>query len=143
MTIGQDLRNSFRAIRRNPGFAAIAIATLALGVGANTAIFSIVNGTLLRPLAFRDPGKLVAIAEESGSLHYTGGLWVNAMHSLEWRKEARSFESLALVTRLTMSLTGTGDPERLLGARVSANLFPMLGVEPQLGRRFRDDEDRP
>src|SRR5205823_11826837 len=104
MTAGQDLRNSFRAIRRNPGFAAIAIATLALGVGANTAIFSIVNGTLLRPLAFRDPGKLVAIAEESGSLHYTGGLWVNAMHSLEWRKEARSFESLALVTRLTMNL---------------------------------------
>jgi hypothetical protein len=57
-----------------------------------------VNGTLLRPLAFRDPGKFIAIAEESGSLHYRGGLWVNAMHFLEWRKEARSFESLALVT---------------------------------------------
>src|SRR5689334_21383431 len=113
MSIGQNLHHSFRAMRRSPGFTAVAVATLALGVGANTAIFSVVNGVLLRPLALRQPGNLVAIAEESAGSHYRGGLLVNAMHFLEWRKEARSFESLALMAGLAMNLTGSGEPERL------------------------------
>lgn len=143
MTIEQDFRHSLRTIRRSPGFAAAAILTVALGVGANTAIFSVVNGTLLRSLPFRAAGQLVAISEESRAAHFTGGVWVNAMHFLEWRKEVRSFQSLALLTGLTENLTGSGEPERLIGARVSANLFPMLGIEPQLGRGFREQEDRP
>jgi predicted permease len=142
MTLGQDLRHSFRLISRSPGFAAVAILTLALGVGANTAIFSVVNGTLLKPLAFREPGQLAAIAEESRTSHYMGGFWVNATHFLEWRKEARSFQSLAMLSRLTKNLTGGGEPERLIGGRVSATLFPILGIQPQLGRIFREDEDK-
>ncbi len=142
MAFRQDLSHAFRTIRRSPGFAAVAIATLALGVGANTAIFSVVNGTLLQPLAFRQPAQLVAISEESRGLRYSGGRWVNAMHFLEWRKEARSFESLAMFSGLTKNLTKDGEPERLIGARVSASLFPMLGVQPALGRVFRDEEDK-
>ncbi len=143
MPFAQNLRLSLRGIRRSPGFATIAILTLALAIGANTAIFSVVNGTLLRPLGYRNPGQLVAIAETTHGLDLAGGLWVNAMHFLEWRKQVRSFQSLAMLSGITRNLTGSGEPERLIGARVSANLFPILGVQPQLGRGFRESEDKP
>ncbi len=143
MALFDNFRQSVRTIQRSPGFAAVAILTIALGVGVNTAIFSVVNGILLRPLAFREPARLVAISETRQAADKVDEVPVNAMHFLEWRKQLHSFESLALVSGLTKNLTGRGDPERLIGARVSASLFPMLGVQPELGRAFRAQEDSP
>ena len=139
-----DLQFTSRMLGKNPGFGAIAIATLAIGIGANTAIFSLVDHVILRPLAYRQPGRLVSIEEAVPSFHGAPPVIpVNAMHFLEWRKSVRAFESLALLGGVQFDLTGSGEPSRIPAARVSSNLFPMLGVQPQLGRTFRADEDQP
>jgi putative ABC transport system permease protein len=139
-----DLRFAGRMLRKNPGFSTIAIATLALGIGANTAIFSLVDGVILRPLAYLDAERLVAVHEIVPKFSGLAPLIpVNGMHFLEWRKSVHSFEQMALVGGMTFNLTGAGEPERLPAARVSPSLFPMLGVQAQLGRTFLDEEDRP
>jgi putative ABC transport system permease protein len=139
-----DLRFAGRMLRKNPGFSTIAIATLALGIGANTAIFSLVDGVILRPLAYLDAERLVAVHEIVPKFSGLAPLIpVNGMHFLEWRKSVHSFEQMALVGGMTFNLTGAGEPERLAAARVSPSLFPMLGVQAQLGRTFLDEEDRP
>ncbi|MBZ5594882.1 MAG: ABC transporter permease [Acidobacteriia bacterium] len=139
-----DLRFAGRVLRKNPGFSAIAIATLALGIGANTAIFSLVDGVILRPLAYRNADRLFAVHEAVPQFSQLAPLIpVNAMHFLEWRKSMRSFEQTALVGGTTFNLTGAGEPERLPAARVSPALFPMLGIQAQLGRTFLKEEDRP
>jgi predicted permease len=143
-TLVSDLRFAGRMLRKNPGFSTIAIATLALGIGANTAIFSLVDGVILRPLAYLDAGRLVAVHEIVPKFGALGPLIpVNGMHFLEWRKTVHSFEQIALVGGTTLNLTGAGEPERLAAARVSPSLFPMLGVQAQFGRTFLDEEDRP
>ena len=143
-TVPGDLRFAARMLRKNPGFSAIAIVTLALGIGANTAIFSVVDNVVLRPLAYPDAGRLLTIHEVVPKFSHLAPLIpVNAMHFLEWRKKARSFEQLALLGGITFSLTGAGDPERIPAARVSPILFPMLGMQTELGRTFLDEEDRP
>jgi predicted permease len=144
MNLGSDLRYALRSIRRSPGFSAIAVATLAVSIGANTAIFSVVDGILIRPLGYGDESRLVAIHEIVPK--FSGAaprVPVNAMHFLEWRRSARTIEQIALVGGGAMNLTGGGEPERLRTARVSANLFPMLGARMQLGRAFLEEEDRP
>ncbi len=139
-----DLRFTGRMLRKNPGFSAIAIATLALGIGANTAIFSVVDHVILRPLAYRDPGRLYAVHEAVPSFPSAPPLLpVNAMHFLEWRKNVQAFDSVAMLSGSTLDLTGSGEPVRIPSARVSANLFGMLGIQPQIGRNFRPDEDQP
>ena len=139
-----DLRFAARLLRKNPGFSAIAIATLALGIGANTAIFSVVDTLILRPLAYPEADRLVAIHEIVPKFsHLAPMIPVNAMHFREWRRKARSFDQLALLGGVTFSLTGNGEPERIPAARVSSNLFPLLGIQAQLGRTFLDEEDRP
>lgn len=131
-------------LSKNPGFSAIAIATLALGIGANTAIFSVVDGVILRPLAYPDADRLVSIHEVVPKFsHIAPLLPVNAMHFREWRKNVRSFDQLALLGSVNFNLTGAGEPERIHGARVSPALFEMLGVRPQLGRLFSQAEDQP
>jgi putative ABC transport system permease protein len=143
-TFVSDLKFAGRMLRKNPGFSAVAIATLALGIGANTAIFSLVDGVILRPLAYLDADRLVAVHEIVPKFSGLAALIpVNGMHFLEWRKSVHSFEQMALVGGITFNLTGTGEPERLAAARVSPGLFPMLGVQAQLGRTFLDEEDRP
>ena len=143
-TLVSDLRFAGRMLRKNPGFSAIAIATLALGIGANTAIFSLVDGVILRPLAYRDADRLVAVHEVVPKFNTLAPLIpVNGMHFLEWRKSVRSFEQVALVGGMTFNLTGAGEPERLPAARVSPSLFPMLGAQAQLGRTFLEEEDHP
>jgi len=143
-TLLADLRFAGRMLRKNPGFTTIAIATLALGIGANTAIFSLVDGVILRPLAYRDADRLFDVHEGVPKFSHIAPLIpVNAMHFLEWRKSVRSFEQTALVSGVTFNLTGTGEPERLPAARVSPALFPMLGIQAQLGRTFLEEEDRP
>ncbi len=139
-----DLRYALRALRRNPAFAAIVILILAVGIGANTAMFSIVDGVLLRPLSFQDPGRLVAVQEAVPRLaSIAPTIPVNAMHFEEWRKRWHSAEELAMLASYSSNLTSGGDPERIIIGRVSSNLFSILGARPQLGRSFRDDEDRP
>jgi putative ABC transport system permease protein len=134
----QDLRYAFRLLAKSPSFSAIAILTLALGIGANTAIFSVVNGVLLRPLAFRDSGRLV-IVEEKSSFPVISTSYENYV---DWRGQSRCFESLEATRGTTITLTGAGEPERLDARMVTAALFPLLGVNAHIGRTFRADEDR-
>ncbi len=138
-----DLRYAGRLLRKDWGFYGIAIATLALGIGANTAIFSVVDGVILRPLAYRQAQQLVVIHEVVPKFaHLAPVIPVNAMHFLQWRKTSRSFSELALIGTSTFNLTGSGEPERIPAARVSPGLFPMLGIQARLGRTFLDQEDQ-
>jgi putative ABC transport system permease protein len=131
-------------LRKNLGFSAIAIATLALGIGANTAVFSVVDSVILRPLAYREADRLFVIHEVVPKFSHIAPLIpVNAMHFLEWRKSMQSFNQLALISGVTFNLTGSGEPERIPAARVTPSLFPMLGVQAQLGRTFLEAEDQP
>src|ERR1700722_4862784 len=137
-TLLNDLRYAARMMGKNPGFTLIAVITLALGIGANTAIFSVVNAVLLRPLQFRDPSRLVIVAEKSPypliSTSYEN--WQ------DWRAQSHSFESVEAVRFATIALTGAGDPERLNVHMATYGLFPLLGVNAVAGRTFTADEDR-
>jgi predicted permease len=138
-----DLRFAGRMLRKDLGFHAVAITTLALGIGANTAIFSVVDGVILRPLAYRESDRLVVVHEVVPRFANLAPLIpVNAVHFLEWRKTARSFSEMALIGGSTFNLTGAGEPERIPSARVSPSLFPMLGIQALLGRTFLNDEDQ-
>ena len=139
-----DIRYALRTLARNPGFAAVAILTLALGIGANTAIFAVFNGVLLSPLPYPQLERLVAVQEIVPKFEkYGPTLPVNAWHFREWRKQNRSFDGLALVNAVNFTLTSSGEPERIDGARVSSSLFPMLGIQAALGRTFLKEEDHP
>jgi len=131
-------------LRKDRGFHAIAIATLALGIGANTAIFSVVDGVILRPLAYRDSQQLAVIHEVVPKFSNIAPMIpVNAMHFLEWRKTAHSFSEMALIGGTTYNLTGSGEPARIPVARVSPSLFAMLGIQTLIGRTFLEEEDQP
>jgi predicted permease len=138
--LGQDVRYALRQLRRNPGFAVAAIVTLALGIGATTAVFSVVDAVVLRPLSYADPSRLVMIDEWTPSV---GSIAVNALHFQEWRRTTKSFDRLALISGLNVNVTDSSEPERLPAARVSSELFPLLGVRPHLGRVFLADEEVP
>jgi putative ABC transport system permease protein len=138
-TLLQDLRYGARALARSPGFTAVAALTLALGIGANTAIFSVVHAVLLRPLPYREPDRLVLAWETRGPRR--GG--VTAPDYVDWKAQNQVFETLAARDAITANLTGTQDPERVEGRRVTADYLPMLGVRPERGRLFTADEDRP
>ncbi len=143
MTIWNDLRYSMRALRREPGFAAAAILTVALGVGANTAIFSIVNGVLLRPLPYAQPERLIALREVVPAMVQTyPTLPVSARHLVEWRARTTSFERLSAMEQGTVTLANGAEPEQLDSMRVSADMFRTLGVQAALGRTFLDGEDQ-
>ena len=137
----QDLRYAVRTLRRSPGFTAIALLALALGLGANTAIFSAVNSVLLRPLPFHDPGRLMMLDEKwmPRFAHFEA----TPRDFLSWREQSRAFEQIAAFVRVAFNYTAAGGPERLVGARVSANLPALLGVAPVLGRSFTPQEDTP
>src|ERR1700676_5506519 len=137
-TLFQDIRYAFRLLRKNPAFTAIAILTLALGIGANTAIFTVVNAVLLRPLGFREPGGLVIVAEKS-SFPVISTSYENYQ---DWRDQSHSFESMEATRGATIALTGVGEPERLNTRNATAGLFSMLGVNAQIGRTFLAEEDR-
>lgn len=143
-TLLADLRYSLRLLARSPGFTTTAILTLALGIGANTAIFSVVDGVLLRPLPFHEPDRLVAVQEIVPKF---GGLSplipVNALHFLAWRRSVKGVEELALVNDWGLNLNTGGEPERLPAAKVSANFFHLLGLKPLLGRTFDTAHEQP
>ena len=139
-----DLRYAIRTLGRNPAFAAIVILILAIGIGANTVMFSIVDSVLLRSLPFHDPERLVAVQEQVPRFTYLAtALPVSAHHVREWRKEWHAYDKLAIFTTYSVNLSSNGEPERLNMARASADLFPLLGVEPEIGRNFLPEEDRP
>src|ERR1700735_5167873 len=137
-TLLQDLRYGARLLRKSPGFTIVAVLTLALGIGANTAIFSVVNGVLLRPLPFRDPSRLVLIAERSPF----SVISTSYQNYQDWRDQSHSFESMEATRASSITLTGAGEPERLNVRMATAGLFPMLGINAQLGRTFLPEEDR-
>jgi predicted permease len=140
----QDVRYAIRLLKKSPGFTVVAILTLALGIGANTAIFSMVNGVLLRPLAYHEPQQLYLIREIIPQLSkFYPTLPANAATFKIWQRDCKSFDQIAIVDALAMNLTGRGDPQRLAGALSSANLFQTLGVQPMLGRLFLAEEDQP
>jgi putative ABC transport system permease protein len=133
------LRQAIRSLRRAPAFTLAAVATLALGIGANTAIFSAVNAVLLNPLAYPDPDRLVVVWGH----HKTIGRETASLPDyLDWRAQARSFEALAAMTRTRFNLTGAGEPEVVSGGIATADLLRVFGVVPSVGRGFRDDEER-
>lgn len=134
----QDLVYAWRTLRRTPGFTVVAVLALALGIGANTAIFSLINAVLLRPLPFPDADRLVSVSESGAT---GNGNDVAPPNFLDWRSAQRSFTDLAAFTPVSLNLTGVEAPENLEGLRVTASLFSVLGVEPSLGRTFGETSD--
>ena len=138
----QDIRYGVRTLAKNPGFTIVAVVALALGIGANSAIFSVVNSVLLRPLPFKDPNQLVMVWDEQTHLGFPKDTPTPA-NFLDWQRQNSVFTGMAAMAPRSFNLTGTGEPERLDGRRISANLFDLLGIQPQLGRNFRPEEDTP
>jgi putative ABC transport system permease protein len=136
----KDCRFGFRMLLKNPGMAAVAIVALMLGIGANSAIFSVVNAVLLRPLPYEQSDKLIFLSERSQVLE---GMSISYPNFQDWRARNEVFEGIAVFRRQSLNLTGRTGPERLTGGLVSAELFPMLRVKPELGRVFTGDEDKP
>src|SRR5215204_2299739 len=137
----QDVRYALRVVRRNPGFATAAALTFALGIGASTAMFSVVNGVLLRPLPYADPGRLMVLWERNVARSHDRN--VVAVTNFEaWRERSRSFEGMAGLVPLPATIAGAPNPERVTGAEVSPGYFRMLGVAPALGREFSAEEER-
>ncbi len=140
----QDLRQGIRALRRSPGFAIVAVLAIALGIGASTAIFSVVNSVLLRPLAYRQPQQLYLIREIIPQLaKFYPSFPANLPNFRTWQKECQSFDQIAIVQATSMDLTGQGSAEKIYGGQASANLFDLLGVQPATGRTFSPREDEP
>src|SRR5215510_6023934 len=140
-TFLQDVRYGLRILGKSPGFTLVAVLTLALGIGANTAIFSLVNAVLLRPLPYHDPDRLAMLwtNDVKRNIHEEGTSYPNF---LDWRSQTQLFTDLAICSRGNpVILTGGNEPERVMGEYVSANLFPLLGVTPALGRSFSQDDE--
>ena len=134
-TLFQDLRHGLRSLLRTPAFTVVTVFVLALGIGSNTAIFSVVDAVLLRPLAYRDSGRLVTIL-------MSGEDPVSAANYVDWRDQSHSFAAMGAAEYWSPNLTGIDSPEHIAGLKLTQNVLPMLGIEPLLGRLFVDGEDR-
>jgi predicted permease len=157
VSLWQDLRYGMRMLIKSPGFMFVAVVTLALGIGANTTVFSIVNALLLRPLPYRDPNRIVTVWEENLSLarntaekvgwlpYRSGRFHVSGPAFLDWKTQIRAFEQVAAwdLSGRRFVITGSGDPQEIRGVPVSAGLFSLLGVQAAVGRTFTEEEDRP
>jgi putative ABC transport system permease protein len=138
-TLLQDIRYALRTLRKAPSFTAVAVLTLALGIGANTAIFSIVDGVLLRPLPYRDPARLIALNETTPAV---GTVSVSYPDFLDWHAQSRSFSEMAAVYGVGFNLAGINQPENISGEAVSTNFLSLLGVRPFIGRDFDTSEEK-
>ncbi len=141
-TLWNDLRYGWRVMRRSPGFAAVALLTLAIGIGANAAIFSIVNGVLLRPLPFPDSSRIVTVWETDANRNIVRGT-ASPAELLDWRDMNHSFAELSGWRSLLFTITGSGEAEQVHGSQVSGNFFRMLGVGPVIGRDFSSEDEKP
>ena len=137
-----DVRYGVRMLRKNPGFAAVAVLTLALGIGANTAVFGVVNAVLLRPLPFKQPSRLMMLFEGIPKLGFPK-MGFSAPDLAVFERAQKSFESIGVYQNKYFNISGDKEPERLMSARISSSVFPMLGAEPMLGRTFTIGEDAP
>ena len=136
----QDLRYAIRQLAKSPGFAIVAILTLTLGIGANTAIFSVVNAVLLNPLPYPQPDRIVVLFHDKPNFR-TGS--ISYPNFEDWRRENQSFSSMAAYREMDgVTLSGNGEPEVVTGQMVSTGFFEILGITPVLGRTFAADEDR-
>jgi putative ABC transport system permease protein len=138
----QDLRYGLRTLWRNPGFTAVAVIVLALGIGVNSAIFSVVNGVLLKPLNIKDPERLVFLSENRTQVKDSSST-VAPSNFLAWKERSHLFEGMAAFAGQNLNFTGSGLPEQLSGATISTNFFSLLPVKPALGRDFQTGEDKP
>src|SRR5437899_4626801 len=129
----QDLRYAGRTLVERPGFTVVAALTLALGVGGSTAIFSVVDAVLLRPLPYTDPERLVMVWARMAGSPQMAASWPEFV---DWREQSHSFSDMAVWRAQSVNLTSAGEPERLVGAFVSDRFFPILGARPALGRAF-------
>ncbi|MEJ7617875.1 MAG: ABC transporter permease, partial [Pyrinomonadaceae bacterium] len=139
-TFWQDVRYAVRMLVKNPATTVVAIIALALGIGANTAIFSVVNAVLLSPLPYQDPDRLVRLSEDSPQVPEMS---ISYPNFLDWREQNKVFTGIAATQFRSLNLIGDGEPERLAGRAVSAEFFDVLGVRPAMGRSFTPEEDRP
>jgi len=139
-TLLKDFRYGLLLLRRDPGFAFVAIGVMAIGIGANTAMFSLMDAVLLKPLPYPEPERIVRVFEAPTPTSRNG---ISTLNFLDWKRLSTSFEALSAVRGLNVALTGQGDPARLAGMLVSADYFDVFGVKPALGRTFRPDEDQP
>ena len=138
-TIIKDIRYGIRGLIKRPGFTTVAVLTLALGIGANSAIFSVLNAVLLRPLPYADADRIVRIEETEGK----GGMGVSPPNLLDFQQQNKTFESIAGYARGSFILTGAGEPLRVQSCEISADLFSVLGVKPLIGRSFLAADERP
>src|SRR5580693_599 len=136
--LAQNIRYAFRRLRNDKGFAWVAVFTLALGIGANSAMFSIVNAVLLRPLPYRAPERLVLLSEHWPQFPR---LSVSYLNFRDWRDQSHSFEAVGAVRSALMTMTGSAEAERIPSQNVTANLFDLLGVKPEMGRAFTAADD--
>jgi putative ABC transport system permease protein len=141
-TFWQDIRYGIRGLVKNPAFTIIAVLSLGLGIGANTAIFSLINTVLLQPLPFHQPEKLAIIWEEASFAGFPQNTPAPANYA-DWKTQNQSFEDMAALANRSYNITGDGEPQRIEAYAVTANFFPLLGVQPILGRAFLADDDRP
>jgi putative ABC transport system permease protein len=141
-TLWQDLRYAARMLRKSPGFTAVAVVTLALGIGANSAIFSVANALIIRPLPFPDSSRLVTALETKATQHLDW-LFVTGNNFNQWKQRTDKFEQLAALQGCGYRLNPAGEAQRIFGSCVSASFFPMLGVQPVVGRLWSDEEDQP
>lgn len=139
LTLWQDLRYAMRVLQKAPGFTAVAILTLALGIGANTAVFSVVNGVLLDPLPYPHPDRLVALAETFPPFPEAS---ISYPNFLDWARMNHTFEAVAAYRHTDFNLTGWGEAQRLSGVQASASFFPLLGIPPLIGRDFLPEDDK-
>src|SRR5688572_5492135 len=140
-TFLQDVRYAFRTLSRSRMFTLIAVACLAIGIGVNTTIFSVVNAILLRPFAFTNPEQLVVLEEMNTRNNGTSGVaWPNLV---DWKAQSKALADIAGLQGRSLTLAAVDVPERLTGSAITWNLFPMLGVTPAMGRHMRADEDKP
>jgi predicted permease len=141
-SIGQDLRYAYRGLRKSPGFTTVAVLALALGIGANTAVFTVVNGVLLRPLPFPEAERLLLISCMPKQARYDIGPGLSDVHYLEFQRQNQAFERIATFGQNSVTLTGAGDAIRLPVAMITPSLLPVLRVNPAIGRVFLPEEDR-
>ena len=137
-TLLQDIRFGCRTLLRNPGFAAVVVLTLAIGIGANTAIFSFFDGVLLKPLPYADPEQIVMVWEKPPEGERNG---ISTLNFLDWKNQNTVFAHIAAITGGAETLTGVAEPVRLRGAQVSASYFEVFGIRAAIGRTFAPDED--
>src|SRR5580698_4035117 len=137
-----DLRYAVRTLRRSQVFTVATVLTMALTVGANTAILSVVNAVLIRPLPFASPDRLMQVAEKNDKLNISN-FAASVLNYLSWKEQNHSFQGLGTIGGGTYTLTGRGDPEQINGATISPSLLPILGIQPVLGRGFREGDDLP